>query len=328
MTPRWPWAVALISSREDPDTLLASVQAVLAAIDRPSCVDVLVNGNSPLAQSIALHLPHVQPPLGVSVQLRLWQIALADKANAINAYLYGIAPKSQVTYFVDGYARPQPLALGLLAGALEQHPSALAASAMPTHGPSAPALRRLMLSEGGLHGNLFAVAGSAMESMQRQGFRLPVGMYRTDSTIGAALAFGLDPEHQCFDSSKYIRVVPGASWSVGLPSQSLLGSLQSFWSRRQRQAQGDLENSAIQYWLERSKRPLGSLPATVRQLVEQWCQQDPVQAAKCVRWHPLRRRALNRVMTSHAVPATTQACLANCQLNLCWRGAEPLSAEP
>ncbi len=323
MTPPPSWAVALISSRESPATLQASVQAVLDAAQAPTHVDVLVNGNLELAAAMVQQLPQLKPPNGISVQLRLWQIALGDKANAINTYLHDIWPEADTTYFVDGYVRPHTNAMAHLHRALAASPQHLAASAVPSMGRSAEALAQRMAQVGGLHGNLHAITGTAMRSMREQGFRLPVGLYRTDSTMGAALAFGLAPERQGWNMAGHILTVPSASWDLDVAPLWQPGMLRTRWNRRLRQAQGDIENWAVRFWFSISKRPLGTLPATVQQLVQTWCQLDPEGAAERVRWHPLRGHALSRLMAQSAWQPTVQARTAGCTLSLGWLPAAP-----
>lgn len=318
------WAVALISSRETPATLQASVQAVLNAAQAPTCVDVLVNGNPELATAMAQRLAQVAPPAGVSVELRLWHIALGDKANAINTYLHTVWPGADTTFFVDGYVRPHANALARLHSALAASPQHLAASAVPSMGRSAAALAQRMALAGGLHGNLHAITAPAMQSMREQGFRLPTGLYRTDSTVGAALAFGLAPERQGWAMAAHILTVPSASWDLDVAPLWLPGMLRTRWNRRLRQAQGDIENWAVRFWFITSKRALGTLPATVQQLAHTWCQQDPTGAAERVRWHPLRRWALRRVLAASPEQPAAQALSPECLMAKAW---PPAAAE-
>jgi hypothetical protein len=320
-TPPQRWAVALISSRESPATLQASVQAVLNAAQAPTHVDVLVNGNPDLAAAMAQQLPQLKPPSGVAVQLRLWHIALGDKANAINTYLHSVWPGADTTFFVDGYVRPHTNAMAQLHDALAASPQHLAASAVPSMGRSAPTLAQRMAHTGGLHGNLHAITATAMQSMREQNFRLPTGLYRTDSTVGAALAFGLAPERQGWAMAAHILTVPSASWDLDVAPIWQPGMLRTRWNRRLRQAQGDVENWAVRFWFSISKRRLGTLPATVQQLVQTWCQQDPTGAAERVRWHPLRRHALNRLLAQPASQPAAQTQAPACLLTQAWPAA-------
>jgi hypothetical protein len=327
MTPTPHWAVALISSRESPATLQASVQAVLNAVRAPTRVDVLVNGNPELAAAMQGQLPQLTPPGGVAVQLNLWHIALGDKANAINTYLHHIWAGADTTFFVDGYVRPNADALTQLHRALANSPQHLAASAVPSMGRSADALAQRMAEVGGLHGNLHAIAEAAMRSMRAQGFRLPTGLYRTDSTVGAALAFGLAPERQGWAMAAHILNVPSASWSVDVRPWWQPEMLRAHWNRRLRQAQGDVENWAVRYWFSISKRPLGTLPATVQQLVRAWNQQDPSGVTERVRGHPLRRRALDRLLAPSQAQQVAPAQPVGCLLTLTWPATAPVSKD-
>lgn len=328
MTPTSHWAVAHISSRESPATLQASVQAVLNAARAPTQVDVLVNGNPALAAAMVQQLPLLTPPSNVAVQLRLWHIAVGDKANAINTYLHSVWPGAETTFFVDGYVRPNADALARLHTALAASPQHLAASAVPSIGRSAPTLAQRMSKAGGLHGNLHAISARAMQSMRDQGFRLPTGLYRTDSTVGAALAFGLAPERQGWAMAAHILTVPDASWAVDVLPWWQPDMLRAHWKRRLRQAQGDVENWAVRYWLSIAKRRLSTLPATVQQLVQTWCEQDPSGAADRVRWHPLRRQALNRLLAASPAQPAAQALEPACLLTQAWPAVVPERSAP
>jgi hypothetical protein len=75
-----------------------------------------------------------------------------------------------------------------------------------------------MISSGGLHGNLNAFSPYAMRSMRERGFQLPIGIYPTDSVLGAALAYGMASDCYHWDLSGRILTVPTASWSLDISS--------------------------------------------------------------------------------------------------------------
>ena len=207
--------------------------------------------------------------------VRVWQISLGDKAHAFNTYVHELWPDAEVSFFVDGYARPRPDALISLSETLAHRSTALAAAAVPSCGRGAAALTADLLGHGGLHGNLFAVGRQAMRDMRQMVFRLPVGLYRVDSTLAAALAFRLFPGRHDWDLRQNVAVDTKATWDVDAPAWGL-GALRDQAKRRLRQARGDMENWAVRNWLLIERRAPADMPETVEALVADWAARDPI----------------------------------------------------
>src|SRR6185312_11556792 len=140
-----PWSIAIFSSRETSDVLCGALQAVEAAVSqRVATLDVMVNGNSALAEAVSQRLlqgAHAAPRL----RTRVWFLDASDKSHAWNRYVHDIWPGGDPTFFIDGYARIRPDALELIAEGLSGAPGALAGSGVPTVGRSAKAIREQML---------------------------------------------------------------------------------------------------------------------------------------------------------------------------------------
>lgn len=287
-------AAAIFIARESVDVALQTVRALIAALPASCCIDLLVNGNPAAVEALVRELPLSGLPRP-GLQLRVWAIALADKANAWNEYIHRIWPGAEHTFFVDGYARVQAGALHALQQAMRDEPEALAATGVPTEGPSAPLITRHLLEGHGLHGNLFALRASAVDRIREQGLRLPVGLYRSDSTIAAAISFGLDPVQHTWDARRFVAVCTQATWSVNPSPLFSWGQVQLRVHRRLRQAQGDLENWAVRFHWQIQRRAIGSLDGTVEELVANWAKDDPVGFRQRLSRHPLRRLAWKRL---------------------------------
>lgn len=287
-----PWAVAVFASRESPEDLLRTVQAVRAAATRPTAVDVLVNGNAVLAGEVATR---VRDDATRGARLRVWHIALGDKAHCWNQYVHGLWPGGETAFFIDGYARPAAGSLRALADTLSRQADALAAAGLPSSGRGAGALREAMLREGGLHGNLFALRAETMRLLRERGFRLPLGVYRTDGILGAALSFGLDPGHNEWDPKRRIALAPGANWEVEPKRWWRWSDAQAQWRRLDRQAQGSLENRAVSDWLATRRRAPHELPGTVTALVSRWATEDPLGLNRALEASRRNRRAWERL---------------------------------
>lgn len=286
------WAVAIIAARESVDTLVSTIEAALAATaGRDALIDVLVNGNPELAGAMAAWAD-TSPCKGA--RIRVWSIAQGDKAHAWNEYLHRIWPAGHTAFFLDGYARPRSDGLAQLAASLAQAPDAFGATGVPTSGRSAPALRAAMLNGGGFHGNMHAIPAHAMAGLRAAGFRLPLGLYRTDSLIGSVLMFALDPTAYQWQPGRVI-VNGDATWDVPGQADLTIRNVVAQFKRRLRQAQGDLENRAQRDHLAVRCQPINGFPKTVRELVLSWIDAHPDEARRLYIKNPLRLRAARKM---------------------------------
>lgn len=286
-------AAVILSSREAPAVLLGAAAA--AASDpalQDGVLDVLVNGNRALAEVCAGRLGNLAPAGGPL--LRLWFLPLGDKSHAWNTYVHRLWPGADCTVFIDGYVRTAAGALGLLAQGLAATPEALAVTGVPSVGHSAAKLRQAMVSGGGIHGNLYGLGRVAMELVREQGFRLPLGLYRTDPLLGAALLFRLAPDTEDWDTRR-IKVVAEATWQFDPLRWWRVADLMTQGRRLLRQRQGLLENLAFRHHFCELKARPAAMPATTAQLVDGWIAACPDAARNALRWRPLVGRALRRL---------------------------------
>ena len=289
------WTVAMFAYRESSGILVQSIRALLKAIDRNTVIDVIVNGNELLAEEIARFIDGQKlDGHDCLVSLRIWHVAQGDKAHAWNQYLYGIWEGAGMAFFVDGYVRVHPDALRKMSDAMEKDGHALAATGVPSRGSSASSIRERMLAEHGLHGNLHVIRGGALEKLREQKFILPLGIYRTDSLIGAAMKFNLDPVRFGWDSQR-INVVPDASWDHTPLSVAKLSDWAAHFKRIMRQGQGVFENLAIRRHLGVEFQPLETLPETVCELANVWMEKYPQEFWGALLRHPLAALSLNRI---------------------------------
>lgn len=281
-------AVAIFSSRESPDVLARTILAVYAASDESVCVDVLVNGNGELASQIASLVEAL--PDYENRRTRIWSIGMGDKANAWNQYFHSIWSDEELVFFIDGYVSLLTDSLQLLGEAVLSDGVALGGSGVPSTGRSAKQHAKEMLAQGGFHGNLCCIRGSAIASLKDRNFRIPIGLYRVDGLVGSVLSFGLDPNNN-WDRNR-IYVHPRATW-ITPPKQ--------WWrprdwidshKRRLRQARGLLENAAIKDHLAVRKLPPETLPESAFQLINEWMKRRPEDLDRLLKKHPLARRAL------------------------------------
>ena len=278
-----PRAIAIIASREDVATLKNCIDAVIRACQgTPAVIDVLVNGNPLLADMVA----KTDIDCYQGCKVRVWSITQGDKAHAWNEYVHRIWPRHGNAVFIDGYVEVSENALNALENALAASTQAWAATGVPTSGRSAARARAQMLREGGFQGNLHTLRTHAMHALRAKGIRLPLGLYRTDSLIGALLILGLEPAVNRWDRER-IAVEPDAVWKVRELGRITWRSLVSQWKRMLRQAQGDLENRAAREHLSIKRLGPELMPATARELVNTWIAEQGTQARRLFFRRPL-----------------------------------------
>lgn len=292
-TPASPaWAAVVVASRESVPTLMATLDALARAAVRPLLIDLVINGNDALAHQAAAAVRSRPPHWPAEMQLRIWSLAFGDKAHALNRYVHDLWPGGEATFFVDGYVRVRPDALKRLASTLARlEPEAMAVAAFPTCGRGASVLAANLHRHGGLHGNLFVLGAPAMRAMREIHFQLPLGMYRVDSTLAAALAFRLFPRDFEWDVKRYVPIDTEATWDVEVTPWWHASAWRTRIKRRRRQAQGDLENWAVRHWLLLNRRPVEGMASTVEALVQRWAEEDPAGLAERLQGRPLRQRA-------------------------------------
>lgn len=277
------WAVAIFTARETPEVLSATVRAVVAAcVGRQATIDVLVNGNHELAVNFSDLAAGIET---AGCVLRIWSIAAPDKAHTWNEYIHRIWDPSDITFFIDGYARVKPDALTAIERRWAASPNAMIASGVPTCGRSARKMREHMLRKGGIHGNLYALKRESMDAIRDAGFRLPLGLYRNDGLLGAALTYRLDPANHDWRRGTVV-VVGDATWDVDGISELSYKNVVSYFKRRLRQAYGVLESRAFREHMTIKRLAPQHLPATAQDMINHWLTAQPEQARSLFLKHP------------------------------------------
>lgn len=302
-----PAALAVFSSRENIDTLCETVQAALMAsagvVDH---VDVLVNGNPALAEQMAARATGMRLP-EAPLRLRVWFIPMGDKSHTWNEYVERLLPPGRAGVFVDGYAAVEPQSLQRLLAGLARHPDALAATGVPTVGWGARRDARQMREHGGIHGNLYALSAAALAQLRALRFRLPLGLYRTDPTLGAALNFGLDLGPREWRPMERVHVCADVHWRMRSLRWWHPEDLKTHFRRVARQAQGDLENAAVRHRFYLRREEFGALPRTAAELVSSWAAEAPAEFNALLGRHRHAREAYERMMAPRDWSAAAKA---------------------
>jgi hypothetical protein len=287
------WSIGVFSSRESGSQLLGAVAACRAACRAiPAVIDVVINGNASLATEFGKDLGRGAQANGVA-PVRVWHVALGDKSHAWNTYAHEIWPGGSVTFFVDGYVEVRENSFQKLAAALAAHPHAKAATGIDVMGKSAERLAQFQIANAGIHGNLYSLRREAVLRVRESGFRLPLGLYRTDPTLESCLKFDFDPSANVWDQRR-VLVLTDVNWTRPVLSPWRYADWLIHWRRMIRQAQGDVEQQALKtFWTVDKKRP-GELPKTAEELLRDWVSRFPGQWRRLALANPLRRLAVRR----------------------------------
>jgi len=306
-TCNYEWALAIFTARESTETLRRTIESAIGACgDRRSIIDVLVNGNLDLANQIARVISGLSLEIGPSI--RVWHLPVPDKAETWNQYIHELWPVADFTFFIDGYVAVEPNALREVSVRLAGDPVANCATGVPSGGFFAARLRKKMIREHGIHGNLYALPHDVVLQLKLLPFRLPQGLYRTDPTMAAALKFSLDPANNDWTPTK-VLVVPEAKWQLPQVSWWTGAKIKAQWKRKIRQAQGDFENMAVSQHLAIDRRSPSQFPATVQELVDNWTTAHPDAAARMTRgswWHQMALKNLSQMKTWNSVEHPAQ----------------------
>lgn len=289
--PADPWSVSIFAARESVTELTDTILSVFQSSSRPIHLEILVNGNSTLAQELCLQASTVNWPS--SFRVRIWSVGLGDKSNAWNVAIHEAWAGETLAFFLDGYVHPLPGALDRLGEAVLENAAQLGGSGLPSASFTSSGLRDSMMRHGGFHGNLCCLTGGAVNRMRERGIRLPLGLYRGDGLLGAFLFLGFDVNGDWRASRVHLH--QQECWSTAKKSYLSPSTWRGAWRRRKRQARGVLENLALRDWLTVERIDPSSWPSDIEDLVRDWAARHPEELKSAIRFSLLRRRAWDEI---------------------------------
>jgi hypothetical protein len=280
-------AVAVFTARESLAEILATLEKIGQAITRPTVIDILVNGNRTLLRELEAAGPQLMQALPAQTSLRVWWIALGNKAHAWNQYVATIWPETELTCFIDGYVSMRPELLALLEEALQHAPQTIAASGYPQSGRSSEQVQAVLHEDGGLHGNLFAINKATMQALRSRRIRLPLGLYGFDTVLGGILGYGLDPRSNDWDMRNRVATRPGIYWHVREKQWWNVVDVKTQFKRIINNALRVLVRKATIEYLSVQRMPPEQLPATIEAYILEWAQAHPEQLRRTLLASPL-----------------------------------------
>lgn len=256
----YDWSVVVFAANEA-KTIASCVQSVQAnAAGRPMHLTVMLNGSRDATLDVIRQLP--PGPADLSV----YAIEAADKANAINQFIYNVRPRSQFYIFLDAYVTLSPSAIEAAVGALIADPKAHVASGYPLNGRSAKWFRET-LQAGAINGNFYCMRSEFLDRLVAEQIKLPLRIYRGDPLFGSIAAHDFDSLANPWDTSCMLAP-DGATYSIRPLSPLNWGDVKRQYRREINQARGLVESAAVKSIIYEAG--YAALPADANQMLNDW----------------------------------------------------------
>ena len=239
MTDVLDWNVAVYGVNEGArlQGCLDSVTAALAG--RRALITVILNGSRDNSLEVVRAAARSGQPI------EAFQIAAADKSNAINQFNHVLRSPARAYAGVDGYAWVGPQSFEAMQHLLETDPHAVAVSAIATTGRTMQRTAAAALRTGGqLGGQLHGLRRDFLDRMVARGIRLPVGLYRGDGLLNSMACHNLDAIGETWDNSR-VPAVADATFAIPVLSPFKAQDIKRQYRRKIRQMRGTIENAAI-----------------------------------------------------------------------------------
>jgi glycosyltransferase involved in cell wall biosynthesis len=280
----------------------SKIGACLSSIDQAcqgtqSHVSVILNGTTDESVNIIKALKFSNCLVSV------YSISIADKANAINQFIYGLHQDADVCFFVDAYVRIGKSSLSAMALALQKNSHAVAASGIPLTGRSATATAENTMKGGVLNGQFYALRRTFLDALISMNIKLPLQLYRGDGLIGSLAAHNLDAMGTNWDNGRIIGVRQ-ATFEITPLSPLKPADLKRQFRREIQQARGRVENQAIKSIIYTSGYT--ALPANANEMIRTWIKTN-TPAPKSLKDQLFLRLALANlkiplIATNHLLP--------------------------
>lgn len=248
----------------------ATIGACIASIDRACAgraahISVLLNGTTDHSAEIlkGLRLSHAA--------MTVYRFPVADKANAINYFLYDLRRAASVHFGVDAYTTIGERSFVAMAAALASDQKVLAVAALPLSGRSAKLVADNTMKGGMLNGQCYGLRPDFVDRLVAAGYRLPLQLYRVDGLLGSMVAHDLDAPNSPWDNARLIGVAD-AGFALTPLSVFKWRDIRRQYSREVRQARGRMENAAIKSLIYSGG--YGALPENANDMIRDWLKTD------------------------------------------------------
>lgn len=274
----------------------ATIGACIASIDRACAgrdghISVLLNGTTDESVEVlrGLRLNHAA--------MTVYRFPVADKANAINHFLYELRRPARVHFGIDAYTTIGASSLQAMADAFEADPHASIASALPVSGRSARVVAAETMKGGLVNGQCYGMRSDFVSRLIAAGYRLPVQLYRVDGLLGSMAAHDLDALKTTWDSSRLIGVA-AAQFALTPLSVFKPRDIRRQFNREIRQARGRMENAAIKELIYAGG--YAALPVNANDMIRDWLGSHR-PSARSMRERLFTRLALKQLAASRNI---------------------------
>lgn len=244
----------------------ATIGACIQSTDRACSgknahISVLLNGTTDNTIEI---LRDIRP---TNAALTVYWFPAADKANAINHFLYELRREARLHICVDAYTRIVGASFRAMAASIEADPKAMIASALPVGGRSAKSVAANTMKGGMVNGLCYGLRPDFVHRMVEAGFRLPLQLYRVDGLLGSMGAHDLDSMNTIWDDTRLIGV-EDARFALKPLSIFKMDDIRRQYNWEIRQARGRMENAAIKLLIYAGG--YGALPDNANHMIRNW----------------------------------------------------------
>lgn len=256
-----PWPIAVFAHNEEAHIAECLDSLYSAASGKAFKCFVLVNGCTDETEQRVREYSANHP------EVTLVSIAMGDKSNAWNVYVHEYAPRdSDVHFFIDGDVNAMPNSLVALYDALTANTNANAAAALPVSGRNKEKIRRGIIEQRDLPGNLYALSGCFVSSAIKNGVRLPIGLIGDDSIVCALAKWNLEPRGPW--EQERVTFSEGAGFSFESLSWRRPDNWRLYWRRRIRYSFRGFQNQLLGPVL--TKEGVGGMPWDVTELYQRY----------------------------------------------------------
>lgn len=172
------------------DSIATTIKSILANSDARLCqISIITNGCTDNTYTVALQTLAALSPCPFEVV----DLALGDKCNAWNHYVYHLLPDSSVHFFVDSDVTFTAQAFPILFEQLIQSDK-IAVTGLPQTGRNIAQYTELATRYSCLFGNLYGIKHEFFQRLTNDHITLPIGLSWIDSQLTKLVNHNLAPE--------------------------------------------------------------------------------------------------------------------------------------
>lgn len=232
------WRIAVFAHNEE-KSIAETLKSIFASFQSNSGLQIYVLANGCTDRTVEI----VRGMMGGHPEIKLITIAMADKCNAWNEYVYQHADDSFCHFFCDGDVTFSLNAFQIMKKELMESSESHAAAGVPLSGRGRKKYVDIIEKfNGAIYGNLYAVKHSFLEKVREKRFKLPIGYLVDDNLIGNIIVTDIDK-----NVGRKKRIV--WDYEAGYRFKSLnpfsIRDIKIYWNRLVRYRLGELQHTKL-----------------------------------------------------------------------------------